>query len=467
MELVEQVGEQIRSRQLIPAHQKVLVAVSGGLDSVVLLDILVQLASEFRWELEVAHADHQLRTESAQDAEFVREMAQARRLAFHEARLDVKGHGEREGGSVEMAARDLRHDFLARTARQGRHSCIALGHHADDQLELFFLRVLRGTGSAGMGGMKWSSPSPADRGVCLVRPLLGCTRHSLAAYAKERQLAFREDVSNACMDFRRNRIRHELLPLLRQHYNLGDGHCVLRLMEIMDADSEYVQSQAEAWLATLDGLQTNTDPRSDLARTSFSELPVTLQRQCICQQLRKAGYEPDFELVEQLRNFPCRRRSLTSAVCVIRDLAGRVLIQVRADPESEFPAEKLIVETGSSGSASLAGAFISWETVTGGRGVPKGVDQFEVFDADSIGGRFTLRHWQRGDRFDPIGLGHSTKLQDLFTNLKIPREMRHKLVLAVSDAGEIFWVEGLRISEKHKVADGTKRRLFWCWTRRG
>ena len=122
-----------------------------------------------------------------------------------------------------MAARKLRHEFFARVAREQKISIIALAHHADDQVELFFLRLLRGAGGEGLAGMKWRSPSPADKKLTLVRPLLGFSKTEMLAFARENKILFRDDATNFSTDFLRNRIRNELLPLLQKKYQPGIG----------------------------------------------------------------------------------------------------------------------------------------------------------------------------------------------------------------------------------------------------
>src|SRR5262245_31021571 len=185
----------------------------------VLLDVLRELAPRARWTLAVAHLNHRLRGRSSDaDGRLVRKKAKELNLRCFVEAADVRKLAVDDGISIEMAARRLRHEFLARVAREQGIQTIALAHHADDQVELFFLRLLRGTGSEGLGAMKWSNPSPEDSTVKLVRPLLGCSKMDLRRLASERKIPFREDASNTAQDIMRNRIRHDLLPLLQKHY---------------------------------------------------------------------------------------------------------------------------------------------------------------------------------------------------------------------------------------------------------
>src|SRR5207247_1622394 len=144
----------------------------------------------------------------------------ARRLGvpFATGRGDVKAYAKAHGLSIEMAARTLRHEFLARTALEKNIRTVALAHHADDQVELFFVRLLRGSGVEGLAGMKWTAPSPSQPKVKLVRPLLGCSRAQIESFARQAKIDFREDQTNRSLDFFRNRVRRELLPMLREKY---------------------------------------------------------------------------------------------------------------------------------------------------------------------------------------------------------------------------------------------------------
>jgi tRNA(Ile)-lysidine synthase len=172
-DLLQRVEQNVQNRRLLKRSDRILVGVSGGLDSMVLLHALQRLLSRHCWRLTVAHFNHQLRGRSSDaDEKLVRQTAAALKLPFVAGRADVGGFARKSKLSIEMAARKLRHDFFARTARERKIHIIALAHHADDQVELFFLRLLRGAGGEGLAGMKWRAPSPVDSTITLVRPLL-------------------------------------------------------------------------------------------------------------------------------------------------------------------------------------------------------------------------------------------------------------------------------------------------------
>jgi tRNA(Ile)-lysidine synthase len=456
-ELREHVELSIRERSLFHPEQPILVAVSGGVDSMVLLQLLKELAPKYGWRLTVAHLNHQLRGRSSDaDERLVSQTSARLRLPCVVERADVRGFARRHRLSTEMAARKLRHDFLARMAGELKCSTIALAHHADDQLELFFLRLLRGAGSEGVAGMKWSNPSPSHSKIQLVRPLLDQPKRALCDYAREHKLRFREDATNASVDIQRNRIRHELLPLLRKHYQPALDRTVLRVMEILAAESDFVREAAATWLA---GKRARPRPGA------FQALPAAVQRRCLHLQLVRLGVTPEFELIERLRG-KAGQRVCVSAGWVVRDPKGLVHLQ-SASPVKQRPEDLLLKLTGRAGEVQFSGASIGWQIVHNGspaHGKKRVVGQ-ELFDADRVGKGVRLRHWRPGDRFQPIGMSTAVKLQDLFTNQKVPRDRRHELILAESPQTGIFWVEGLRIGERFKLTKQTIRRLQWRWQR--
>jgi tRNA(Ile)-lysidine synthase len=451
-DFLQRLENQIRSRDLLSRGQKILVAVSGGADSMVLLHALNSLAEKSRWKISVAHFNHQLRGSSSDaDEKLVRKTAAALNLPVAVGTADVKQFAQKSKLSIEMAARKLRHEFFARIANERKIPTIALAHHADDQVELFFLRLLRGAGGEGLAGMKWRAPSPVNPKISLVRPLLDFSRAELRGFAAENKIRFREDATNAQQDALRNRIRNELLPLLCENYQPGIAKTALRLMEIVRAESDAVGLFAEKWLRQ--------------RRLDFEKLPVAVQRRVLQSQLVSLGLAADFDLVESLRQSADTAVSVGSSLSASRDAAGRVKLHKQSTAGFN-PNELVVTLAGRAGEAVFDSARMIWTfdarksfKRTGGETIG------EFFDADKIGSQITLRHWRPGDLFRPIGLESAVKLQDLFTNAKIPRDRRRGLVLAESAAGEIFWVEGLRISENFKLTPETKRRLVWRWRR--
>jgi tRNA(Ile)-lysidine synthase len=278
--------------------------------------------------------------------------------------------------------------------------------------------------------------------------LLDCRKEELLAWVKEAGLRVREDASNRTLDGLRNRIRNELLPLLRAHYQPALTETVLRTIDLARAETEVVRESAERWLG-------------GRSRERFESLPIAVQRQCIQIQLLRAGVEVNFQRVETLRQQADSAVTVLTGHRVMRTTAGTIKtcdteVAVRG-PDTL----KIKIDNGE-GRAEFAQCGLEWR-VQRGRGTRLGSKSgvCEYFDADKVGRVVLLRHWRAGDRFQPIGMGGPVKLQDLFTNAKVPAGEKRSRVLATTRRGEIFWVEGLRIAEGFKLDKHTRRRLKW------
>jgi tRNA(Ile)-lysidine synthase len=452
-DLVRRVEQSIEQHALLRRGESVVVAVSGGVDSMVLLAVLHRLAVAKHWRLAVAHFNHQLRVADS-DADEALVARTARRLSVRCVvdRADVRQYAASKKLSLELAARELRHDFLARAAQRIGAQVIALAHHADDQVELFFLRLLRGTGGSGLAGMKWSGHAPGDPRVRLIRPLLGVRKAALSAFAAEAEIGFREDASNRQSDFLRNRIRNELIPLLTGAYEPALARIILRLMEVAGAEADLAVQAARHWL-------------NQTRRGSFDQLHLAVQRQCVRLQLAALGVSDDFDRVEHLRLRPGEPAMIKPGITVVRDRTGKV-VQARIFSES-FPTDQVTVELWPrAGVVKFGPLNIRWRIGAAplrGWRAAKPRSGRERFDADKVGGQILLRHWRRGDRFQPIGMATGIKLQDLLTNQKVPRAQRHQRVVATTATGELFWVEGMRMAERFKLDNRTQRCLTWQW----
>ncbi|MSU36112.1 MAG: tRNA lysidine(34) synthetase TilS [Pedosphaera sp.] len=427
--------------------QRILVAVSGGLDSICLMHLFAILAKQSRWELRVAHFHHGLRGADADaDAQFVRRLSRSLGWPFSLGHGQVSARQAETGESVEAAARELRHRFLARTAVRFQADCIALAHHACDQAETVLIRLFRGAGGFGLGAMTATGRSPVDATVSLVRPLLHRTRAELETIARKQHWSWREDLSNADCRILRNRIRHELLPLLRRKYCPAIDTLLCRAAEITAADARLSANSAAQWL-------------NSKRRPQFENLPLAIQRAVIRDQLQSLGVVAEFELTERLRTEPEAPHEVRMGRRLQRHLDGRV----RAIPSTELNHSgraRCIDLMGRAGRILVNGRTLRW-SIQGGNRLPSQAPGVEHFDADQVGNVLVLRHWKAGDRFRPLGFSTSTKLQDLFVNRKVPIADRRQRLVATAMSGDIFWVEGLPPGEQFKISGNTCRILTW------
>lgn len=441
----------IRTHPLFSRGETILVGVSGGLDSTVLLQVLFDLSQTWDWQLVVGHFNHQLRGRNSDgDESFVRRRAAELGLRCRVGRADVRRLAAHRRWSIEMAARHSRHAFFARTARAVGASRVALAHHGDDQIELFFLRLLRGSSLDGLCGMKLVSPSPADHRTSLVRPFLEFSRGDLEAFAENRHLRYRRDATNQDTRHERNRVRHELLPFLRDRFQAGVDENIRRTLVLLRSEAEVVSRTLEVALKL---------PRP------FADLETALQRRWLLRQCLTLGLEADFALIEQLRLQPDHPVSIGPSQVAWRTAAGQVQREHTRLPR--FRPDRVEIQMRSDqGEVEFGGLDIRWRVIPW-QGWPGGAPQrsagLERFDAAKVGRKIQLRHWQPGDRFQPIGMKAEVKLQDLFVNQKVPRRERMRVVLGETGKGEIFWVHGFRIGERFRIENGTEVSLEWSW----
>jgi tRNA(Ile)-lysidine synthase len=277
--LIAAVDRALRASDALLAGQRLVLGLSGGADSVALLDALVSLAARHRFRVVVAHLDHGLRPDSAEDAAFCRHLCEALGVPLHAAVADVSVRARRERGGLEQAARRERYRFLRRVREETGAAAIAVAHTRDDQAETLIMRLLRGAGATGLGGMR-------PRSGRLLRPLLEVSREEVVAHLRERGLRWREDPTNADLRHLRNRVRHELLPYLEARFNPALREGLARTAGLLAEEAAHLVGEADALLeriARAEGAGIVLDA------SGLASAPPAVARVAVRQALRRAG----------------------------------------------------------------------------------------------------------------------------------------------------------------------------------
>lgn len=451
--LLEQVRSTIQKYNLVSTGEKVVVGVSGGPDSLALLCCLQELKKELGISLHVAHLDHCLREDSAQEAAYVRELVQQWGLPVTVEARDVRAYQREHKLSLEEAAREVRYRFLREVAQKVGATKIAVGHQADDQAETLLLNLLRGSGLTGLKAML-----PHREGI--IRPLLFITRQEIEAYCRDKGLIPCRDPSNLDMSYRRNKIRQELIPWLAREFNPAIVRVLARTAILLAEEESFLEEVARESLAKV--IKKQDRGYLQIEREGLLGLPTALERRVLRDAILSLGGGVEFHHVEHLREL---LKAGSGALTLPQGLQAKVShgFLLLENPnlkgeEEEIPfcyplkvpgvtplpeiGKRLRIEVLSPPAKVISPPWEAW------------------VDRDKLPGPLWVRNWRPGDRFRPLGMKGTKKLQDLFVDAGINMRERRRLPVVVSGEN-IVWVAGVRLAEDFKITPETRRALHF------
>jgi tRNA(Ile)-lysidine synthase len=448
---------------MLDGGETVIIAVSGGADSTALVHVITALRLDLRLTVHLAHLNHALRPDAGEDAAFVSRMSAALGFSYHESTINPRALAAEEGLSLEDAGRRLRYAFLTRLAEEIGAQVVATGHTLDDQAETVLMRLLRGSGLEGLGGIP---PVRAESGIRIIRPLIEATRAEIEAYLKSQGAEWREDSTNRDPAILRNRVRRSLLPAL-EGYNPNVRQALARLAGLVRDDAEALGALADAQIA---GTLSVGPGAVRIELVPFARLHVALQRRALraaVQRVHGNLHSLRFVHLEQARQLALDGQvgswlSLPGGVRVmhleghLEMIAGARAVRGPGEYRLPLPGRIVAVEFGVQLAAEELDdqdCRIDRDEWTGGSG------RMELLlDGGGVGESMILRGPRRGDRFAPAGMGGKTKtVADFLSDEKIPRHRRAFTPVLTTDGGEIVWIVGLRAAEVARVTPATAR----------
>lgn len=447
----------LRHKLNVEEGTTILVTVSGGVDSVVMLDILYNLTSRYRIGLEIAHYNHNLRGQaSIDDEKFVRGLADFYALQYHFANGNVKEHSEKNSLSIETAARGLRYKFFEKVVNAIKCSYVATAHNANDLAETFLLNLTRGSGLTGLSGIPLKRPLTKTSSV--IRPIIELKKAEIIEYANRRNLEWREDHTNAETAFTRNKIRHVVLPLLEQEFNPAIIDVINRTAKLLGgADrflNRFVNDNTNKVISEIN--EHTVKINIGLLKTYNHFVQGEIIQNILVNTFDMQNL--NLNLIDRLIDLI--RADINSKIELTKELkAYRDRDEIIISNKIETQAIDVMINRTVNADYDLGTHIFSIKQVT-----PEEVDydaenHIEYFDAQFMPQFLNLRAWKDGDSFKPIGMnGNSMKVSDLLTNEKVSAQSKRE-ILVLTDKVNIIWVVGYRLSEDYKVKPSSKTIL--------
>jgi tRNA(Ile)-lysidine synthase len=444
--LETKLDEFLHAKKLLAENKRLVLAVSGGVDSITMLELFRHLRDRWNLSLIVAHVNHQLRGyESDLDEEFVRAEASRHNLPFYTARVATEPFAHQHGYSKQVAARMLRYKFLEETRKQSQADSIATAHNANDNAETVLMNSLRGTGVRGLAGIPLQ-----DVGRKLIRPMLFCYRKEIVEFAHQNSIRFREDSSNAINTYKRNYLRNVVLPELERRFDPN----IVSALNAVSVSFRSLKSETDARVQDVfpSVVTELKKDRFSLDLTSLQGHSEFLRAEIVLELFRRIEVEPSAEKVNALlslaKNQSGRALDLSKHWRAVTNRGAIVFIPVLA-----LPGYSQNISIGQSVSNASFSIFVS-EPMRREELQPIPSRDSAFVDADRLGRELKIRPWKAGDSFLPLGMQHRKKLSDFFVDNKIPVWKKHSIPL-IESAGEIVWVCGLRLDDRYKISPRT------------
>ncbi len=427
----------ITGNNLFNKGETILAGVSGGIDSVVLLDLL----NKAGYQVAIAHCNFRLRGKASNDDEMlVSDLARKYNTQIHSTSFDTLEYAHAHKISIEMAARELRYAWFEKIRIANNYACIAVAHHRDDQLETFFLNLARGTGLTGLTGM-----SPVNGKI--VRPLLFASRIEIEQYRHANSLEFREDESNQSLDYQRNRIRHNLLPVMDK-LNPGFREGMIKTMGYLDDVSKILDDSVKMKLEKVAIRQGNAVIFSIESLNSLNPLPAYL-----FEFLKPYGFNGTVvtELLTALGG-TSGKQFISPTHRIVHDRDSLILTPLAQENTKMYYISEGIAEIKIPVHLRITEADISEQ-------VKITDSKFVAFiDLDKVQFPLVLRKWKNGDYFKPLGMSGFKKISDFFIDLKLSLPEKEN-VWIIANGEQVIWIIGYRLDERFKITPFTQSIL--------
>lgn len=436
--LISKVQQFVKKKKLLQPEQKLIVTVSGGIDSVVMLDALMQLQAMWKFEIVVAHVNFKLRgKESDGDEQFVRRLAERYDLPFYSEQANTRKIAKQQQRSLQETARDIRYTFFDTLKKSLKADAIVTAHNANDNAETMLLNLLRGSGIDGVAGI----PVQRDN---IIRPLLCVTRKEIVQYAKKKKLKFREDSSNSKDEYTRNYLRNNIIPKLEQRINPSLNETLLNEAEVFRSAANFANKET-------DNVYSNVVSSSKIDIKKLSALDPFIQQSVVRRVMKELRIEPSFIIISSILELAEHQKGTIVEInktWIAERLSNEILIRGKSiDQTFLYVIEKAGTLTTDDFVFSVKKSALPDNK--------NGNDSSnEYVDAAKVKFPLTVRSWQKGDSFIPLGMKGKKKLSDFFGEQKLATEEKKNIPI-IESGGMIVWVAGKRLDERFKLTDST------------